>query len=282
MSSIESSTTQTERSLDRQIVLEEDEYTEALSQIIARDFFPSLVHLDASNSYLDALGSGDPTVINATVRRLEELNTPYVSSSRRTRAASETPYAPAHSVTPLRKPRLAGDSNGPLAKRPRLDQNLRLDQFQAQYTSEDNSSFTKILQDENIKRKEQYGWAWQTQKRVEEQYAKMLKGRERVLIEPLYATGVKEKLMIEQPAVAKMITNDAKKDEGEKESSGAPEEAAGDEDRKQAALIRPLRTEAEVLAPKKDARSASVDGWKFKVWIRALYTIFVPLLGRTL
>src|ERR1700733_6986121 len=44
-----------ERSLNRQVILDEDEYTEALSHIVARDFFPSLVHLDATNEYLDAL-----------------------------------------------------------------------------------------------------------------------------------------------------------------------------------------------------------------------------------
>ena len=41
-------------SLNRQRVLDEDEYTAALSHIIARDFFPSLVHLESANEYLDA------------------------------------------------------------------------------------------------------------------------------------------------------------------------------------------------------------------------------------
>ena len=62
------------RSLDGQIVLEEDECTEALSHVIARDFFPSLVHLDATNNYLYALKSHDPPRKQATVRRLEEIS----------------------------------------------------------------------------------------------------------------------------------------------------------------------------------------------------------------
>ena len=139
-----------ERSLNRQVVLEEDEYTAAMSHIIARDFFPSLVHLDATNDYLDALRSGDTNLISATVRRLEDINTPYVTGSRR--AAPDTPYGAGPSDTPLRTPR----GEGPPNKRPRLDKDLRLDEFQARYTSEDNSSFTQILNDENEKRKEMW------------------------------------------------------------------------------------------------------------------------------
>lgn len=115
-----------EVSLDRQIVLDEDEYTAALSQIIARDFFPSLVHLDATNEYLDALQSRDPLLIAASVRRLEEVQTP-----ARYYAYSETPYGDGPTDTPI--------DGQPPAKRPRYNTDLSLDSFQAKYTSEDNS-----------------------------------------------------------------------------------------------------------------------------------------------
>src|SRR6266508_6951230 len=78
-----------ERSLNRQVVLDEEEYTEALSRIIARDFFPSLVHLDATNEYLDALQTRDPHLITASVRRLEQLTA--TPATGRQRMASQTP-----------------------------------------------------------------------------------------------------------------------------------------------------------------------------------------------
>ena len=82
---------------------------------------------------------------------------------------------------------------------------MSLDAFQAKYTSEDNSSFTQILDDENRRRKEQYGWAWDAQRRVEAQRDRMLEGRERLLIEAPSGAGVKERFRIEAPQPAGLI-----------------------------------------------------------------------------
>ncbi|RDB29196.1 Protein DGCR14 [Hypsizygus marmoreus] len=257
-----------EHSLNRQIVLEEDEYTEALSQIIARDFFPSLVHLDATNDYLDALHSRDPHLINASVRRLEHINsTPVPPPSHRAphQTPSQTPYAFGPSDTPLRTPR--GEAPN---KRPRLDTSLTLDSFQAQYTSEDNSSFTHILDSENRKRKEKWAWAWDAQKRVEGQRDRMIEARKTMLIEAPPVTGVRERFVIEAPTVAGLITDGRQKEEaevgdedakgdGNAETSGEGKEVIlqGDKDAQGS-------TQVDVMAPKKDTRSAGVDGWKFK------------------
>ncbi|PCH33818.1 hypothetical protein WOLCODRAFT_94253 [Wolfiporia cocos MD-104 SS10] len=255
------STSQPARSLNRQVVLEEDEYTEALSHIIARDFFPSLVHLDATNEYLDALRTRDPTLIEASVRRMEELNTPISRRDGPWQTPSQTPYAAGASETPLRTPR--GEAP---AKRPRYDMDMSLDGFQAKYTSEDNSSFTQILDDENRRRREKYGWAWDAQKRVEEQRNKMIEGRERLLLEAPSATGVREKFRIEMPSPAGLLGWDwsaaeGSEDEVELELEGVPKEKEG----KGKEVVKKENDEpVDVMARKKDTRSAGVDGWKFK------------------
>ncbi len=45
-------------------VLDEDTYTDALSQIIARDFFPGLLESETQQEYLDALESKDDAWIS--------------------------------------------------------------------------------------------------------------------------------------------------------------------------------------------------------------------------
>ncbi|KAK2461826.1 hypothetical protein APHAL10511_006289 [Amanita phalloides] len=242
-----------ERSLNRQIVLEEDEYTAALSQIIARDFFPSLVHLDATNNYLNALDSRDPHLIHASIRHLEDVaSTPLASTSRHHpyETPSQTPFGYDPSDTPLRTPR--GEAP---TKRTKFDTSLALDKFQAKFTSEDNSSFTQILDDENRKRKEKYGWAWQAQQRVEAQRNRTIEAREKMLIEPPPVTGVRERFTIEAPRPAALLTD----------GSEIAKPTENDEKGKEMVLHTDVEEATDVLAPRKDTRPAGVDGWKFKV-----------------
>jgi len=237
------------KSLNRQEVLEEDEYTVALSHIIARDFFPSLAHIDG------ALRSGDPCLIHASVRRPQELDS--TPARRHWQTPSETPYGTGPSDTPFRTPREAGE---PAAKRPRYDTNLSLDSFQAKYTSEDNASFTEIMHEENRQRRERWAWAWEAQRRVEEQRVKMLEGREKMLIEQPSGPGVRERFVIEAPTVAGLITAGG-------EFSGVHNTVETDPKGMELVVIEKDAPEqvVDVMAPKRDTRPAGVDGWKFKV-----------------
>ncbi len=253
------STSAPKRSLNRQAVLDEDEYTAALSHIIARDFFPSLVHLDATNLYLDALETRDPQLIGASVRNLESTNAS-VRSTRPWQTPSETPYGVGPSETPVH------DHHERPGKRLRYDTDMSLDGFQARYTSEDNASFTQILNDENARRREKYGWAWDAQKRVEAQRTKALEVRERALIEMPESAGVREKMRIEAPVPAGLITA-----QGEERDLGTQQSAAGGgEDESgvgKQVIVVPQDEDDEVvdvMAPKKDTRPAGVDGWAFR------------------
>lgn len=258
MSEAGPSATPAKKSLNRQEILEEDEYTAALSHIIARDFFPSLAHIDATNTYLDALRSNDPSLVHASVRRLQELDsTPARSTRRDWQSPFETPYGTGPSDTPFRTPREAGE---PAAKRPRYDTTMSLDSFQAKYTSEDNSSFTQIMHEENRQRRERWGWAWDAQRRVEEQRDRMLEGRERMLLEQPAGPGVRERFVIEAPTVAGLITAG-----GELAVTRSENDPKG----RELAVIEKDAPEqvVDVMAPKRDTRPAGVDAWKFKVSI---------------
>jgi len=254
-----------ERSLNKQVILDEDEYTAALADIISRDFFPSLVHLDATNDYLDAVRSRDSDSIAASVQRLHQVsNTPVSGPSTSRRAPAQTPgptpYVSFPSDTPFHTD--LEENVERASKRPRYDTSLSLDEFQTRYTSEDNSSFTQILDQENTKRKENYTWAWEAQKRVEAQRDRMIEARERMLIEPAGGVipGVREKFRIEAPRPVGLITAAAAEPKDKGEEVG--------KDRELAVVVKATSVEEAteaVMAPRKDQRAAGVDGWKFKV-----------------
>jgi protein DGCR14 len=90
------------RSLDGQIVLEEEEYIECLSYILKRDFFPLLAR-SAPLAYTNPLG------------------------------------------TPGARPTTMSTPNNPPAIASKINLDMSLDDFQAAYTTEDNSSYPLIL-----------------------------------------------------------------------------------------------------------------------------------------
>ncbi|KAK0626497.1 nuclear protein DGCR14 [Immersiella caudata] len=142
-------------------ILDEDSYTEALSQIIARDFFPGLLESETQQEYLDALESRDAEWISSASRRLQHVMTP--GRRRGTGAASSSSRWPGQAAaTPVGG--YAGDTPASIissdAPEPRIDTNMSLGAFQAKFTSEDNESFYKLLDKQNQKKVEKYAWLW--------------------------------------------------------------------------------------------------------------------------
>jgi protein DGCR14 len=144
-------------------VLDEDSYTEALSQIIARDFFPGLLESETQQEYLDALDSKDEEWIDSASRRLRQVMTP---GRRRTLATPLRQASTAPGRTPLN---FVGDTPASVIStattttsqnQPAIDTSVSLATFQSKYTSEDNESFYKLLDKQNQKRVEKYAWLW--------------------------------------------------------------------------------------------------------------------------
>ncbi|KAG9126593.1 hypothetical protein FRC07_002867 [Ceratobasidium sp. 392] len=251
------------RSLSRQVILDEDEYTAGLSEIIARDFFPSLVHLDATNGYLSALETQDPEQISKSVRRLQDLAAmPTPSRQRVLQTPSRTPFASGPSDTPMPS-RSTANSRGDSSR----TEGISLDEFQARYTSEDNASFATIIDDENRQRKEKWAWAWDAQRRADDRKAIEAARRETALIDagkaPLFITAAGES-GLETKAIGAPTEADPSDVKGKgRELVSVPKE---DLDGKGGQLVTVDQSQEveDVMAPKKDTRPAGVPGWNFK------------------
>ena len=145
-------------------VIDEESYTDAISEIIARDFFPGLLETELQQEYLDAQESGDKVWISIAGRRLTQVMTPGRRKGRRgtsiqtTSRASDTPRGFVGD-TPMS---VASDVTSSTQAMPAMevDTNMSLDKFQSLYTSEDNESFYKLVDKQNQKNRERHGWMW--------------------------------------------------------------------------------------------------------------------------
>jgi protein DGCR14 len=153
-----------------QKVLDEDTYTDAISQIIARDFFPGLLETETQQEYLDALESEDRAWISSAGKRLAQI----MGASPRQRGRRGTSIR-ASVIDPQTPRDFTGDTPTSVVSnystmpaqdtaKPEVDTNMSLDAFQSKYTSEDNESFYKLLDKQNQKRAEKYAWMWRGNK----------------------------------------------------------------------------------------------------------------------
>lgn len=166
-------------------VLEEDQYTAALSDIIARDYFPGLYEVEAQHEYLAALDSNDEKWIAEAGKKLREAAAPRPSKRRQarntrfnevddatpqraTRAwAAETPIGNTGDETPM--PATPSVANQTTERQQQIGPDtsmLSLGAFQAKYTSEDNESFNAVLDKHNEKRRIKNAHLWTQDQRI--------------------------------------------------------------------------------------------------------------------
>ncbi|KAL3631123.1 hypothetical protein CASFOL_024107 [Castilleja foliolosa] len=153
-------------------VLDEDTYVASIEKIIERDFFPDIPKLRDRLDWLQAVRSRDPVLIrDAQLKILERRrlrkngDSTAATDSRRTTVTPGSSFLRNTSITPSlynqQKESLASnelDSNGDGIGDEEVDVSVSLDEFFRKYTSEDNESFSKILEKVNRKKKEKYGF----------------------------------------------------------------------------------------------------------------------------
>ncbi|KAI1632589.1 nuclear protein Es2 [Biscogniauxia mediterranea] len=141
-------------------IIDEESYTDALSQIIARDFFPGLLESETQKEYLDALESKDEAWISSAGRRLQQVMTPGRRRARRGTSLTPGAQTPRGFVGDTPASVSAATATSISEEKNEVDTNMSLGAFQAKYTSEDNESFYKLLDKQSSKKAEKYAWLW--------------------------------------------------------------------------------------------------------------------------
>lgn len=142
-------------------ILDEETYTDGISHIIARDFFPGLLESESQAEYLDALDSNDQEWISRAGHRLAHVMTPQLKAhGRGTSLPSVAGHTPSGYAgeTPMSVQSSWPNSSMARSSQEVADKNMSLGAFQAKYTSEDNESFYGLLDKQNEKRAEKYSW----------------------------------------------------------------------------------------------------------------------------
>lgn len=154
-------------------VLDEDSYVVAIEKIIERDFFPDISKLRDRLDWLEAIKSGDPVQIRDAQLKIIERRGKKVSNSTTDRrtvtpgstfARNFTPFDEFDTKTPKTPGVRAPLDGGEPGEGDGVDVSVSLDEFFRRYTSEDNYSFSKILEKVNRKRKERYGYLTEGEK----------------------------------------------------------------------------------------------------------------------
>ncbi|CAC5425337.1 DGCR14 [Mytilus coruscus] len=146
-------------------VLDEETYTKDLEDIIVRDFYPELPTLQEKTEYYEALKSND-------LGKLREFQLKYGTEGRpssvyNTPATFETPEPDSRKDSPKQQSKQDNTER----KKEQTNKNskigtkkLSLDQYLAKNTSEDNASFTEILEETQQKHRDKHAWLFENEK----------------------------------------------------------------------------------------------------------------------
>jgi protein DGCR14 len=149
------------------VVLDEDTYVSAVSHIIRRDFFPGLAEADAQREYLNAVESKNKSWIRESGKKLTHVMTPVPSGRRRVseRTRFDRPGGRGDKTpsvwgadTPVTVAPSETEEDEGLGKLDDVDLNMSLGAFQAKYISEDQESFSQIIDKQNEKKFEKNAW----------------------------------------------------------------------------------------------------------------------------
>jgi len=165
-----------QRTRSGQMILTEEDWAVTLEHIIERDYFPELPRLQNKADWLEAVRTGDPRTLAQAqeniMRRRAGLRTPLLDRDQASGKTSTRPdptpgrWSGAHNnnhqgwrtdSTPDRRTMAVDEEPlGPALQVPALS----LDEFCAQYTSEDNASFEDILARYNERQRQRKAWAY--------------------------------------------------------------------------------------------------------------------------
>ena len=156
-------------------VLSEEDYSANLDYIIARDYFPGLLEADAQQDYLNALDAGNEDWMEEAGQRVKAVMTPGRPSKSDVGMTPRRPGLPEVrggktptgwvGATPSATPRQSKNvtQENAESKNEGASTNktkMSLGSYQATYTSEDNTSFASVIDEQNAKRREKYRWLW--------------------------------------------------------------------------------------------------------------------------
>lgn len=149
--------------------LDEDEFTDALTTIVRRDFFPDVPKLEAQLEFIEASETNDYERLRAISERFPTVQrTPQPAAA--TPATFETPlsgrttagkHPHPHQAAGCSTDSMATDGAPDPKKKP---EDYSLDRFLAKYESEDDASFAEIMVKTKEEHRAKHAWLYEKEK----------------------------------------------------------------------------------------------------------------------